>query len=99
MGLRGAFQKTRGLNHFQPVMVFSFKHRFFTYPLLHFINIKFNQLVFDNCPAQAAQRLCTSLFSLRCSQQRKSSALRVSFILVEALQSIRRAKEAYAFLV
>jgi hypothetical protein len=27
-GLRGAFRKPRGLNHFQPVMVLSVKHRF-----------------------------------------------------------------------
>ncbi len=35
-GLRGAFQIRRGLNHFQPMMVFSFKHPFFTFPLLRF---------------------------------------------------------------
>ena len=35
-GLRGAFQNKRGLNHFQPVMVFSLKRLFSTFPLLHF---------------------------------------------------------------
>ncbi|EDL62531.1 glutamyl-tRNA synthetase [Bacillus sp. SG-1] len=35
-GLRGAFQKMRGLNHFQPVMVLSEKLHFFTSPLQHF---------------------------------------------------------------
>lgn len=36
-GLRGALQKTRGLNHFQPMMVLSRKHCFFTFPLQHFL--------------------------------------------------------------
>jgi hypothetical protein len=38
-GLRGAFQKTRGLNHFQPVVVLSGKRRFPTSPRQHFADI------------------------------------------------------------
>ncbi len=37
MGLGGAFQKTRGLNHLQPKMVLSEKHCFFTCPLQRFL--------------------------------------------------------------